>query len=52
MKRGEHFLIHQALGLVPLPELEQRALSIRRQSGGQQVKVSDTYMILTDCTTI
>ena len=30
---------HQALGLVPLPELEQRALNIRRQSGGQQMKV-------------
>ena len=29
----------QALGLVPLPELEQRALNIRRHSGGQQMKV-------------
>merc|ERR550532_154261 len=37
-KLGNILEYHQALGLVPLPELEQRALSIRRQSGGQQVK--------------
>ena len=27
----------QALGLVPLPELEQRALSLRKPPGGAQV---------------
>jgi hypothetical protein len=33
---------HQALGLVPLPELEQRALSLRRQQGLHQVQVTCT----------
>merc|ERR1719206_1362410 len=37
-KLGNILEYHQALGLVPLPELEQRALSIRRQSAGQQGK--------------
>merc|ERR550532_1537294 len=37
-KLGNILEYHQALGLVPLPELEQRALNIRRQSGGQQMK--------------
>merc|ERR1719234_137473 len=37
-KLGNILEYHQALGLVPLPELEQRALNIRRHSGGQQMK--------------
>lgn len=37
-KLGNILEYHQALGLVPLPELEQRALNMRKQQGLQQVK--------------
>jgi len=33
------FEYHQALGLLPVPELEQRALTLRKQQSLDQVKV-------------
>ena len=34
------FEYHQALGLLPVPELEQRALTLRKQQSLDEVKVA------------
>jgi hypothetical protein len=36
------FEYHQALGLVPIPELEQRALTLRKQQSLDHVQVRTT----------
>ena len=36
----------QALGLVPLPELEQRALSLRKPPAGAQVRAEFPSIII------
>ena len=38
-KMSNIFEYHQALGLVPLPELDQKSLSLRRQRSLDQVQV-------------